>query len=288
MHFQEPSSGGYITGPALETKVETKETSLTSTSLPFGQSQSLSSFSGPTYVTAQSLIQQVAYLLSDKLFTYSPGSFDLDVAVKQWAATGESNTHGYPTAVHPMQVRSGAGSIALGYMFSPDFDLKKRNIPQGILASSGSLQTLRPALEQLSLLYSVANPFVGHIAAADYDGSKGGRLATNYASAMTFAEDLGFSLVASLSAYDSQHMALFSTLLAEVLPSLHIYDGVKAGRETTRVIDVLDQSGLKRSYDAVKHETSGTEKKRMSVEGRALRLLKTFNAELGTDYAPLE
>ena len=288
MHFQDSSSGGSAIGPALETKVETKETSLTSTSLPFGQSQPLSSFSGPTYVTAQSLIQQVAYLLSDKLFTYSPGSFDLDIAVKQWAAAGEPNTHGYPTAVHPMQIRSGAGSIALGYMFSPDFDLKKRNIPQGILASSGSLQALRPALEQLSLLYSVANPFVGHIAAADYNGSKGGRLATNYTSAMSFAEDLGFSLVASLSAYESQHMALFSTLLAEVLPSLHIYDGVKAARETTRVIDVLDHSGLKRSYDSVKNESSGSEKKRMSVEGRTLRLLKTFNAELGTDYAPFE
>ncbi|KKY14038.1 putative assimilatory sulfite reductase [Phaeomoniella chlamydospora] len=187
-----------------------------------------------------------------------------------------------------MQIRNGAGSIALGYLFSPDFDLKKRNIPQGILASSAALGPLRPALEQLSLLHSVANPFVGHIAAVDYNGAKGGQLTTDYASAMSFAEDLGFSLVSSLSAYEAQHMALLATLLAEVQPSLHIYDGVKAGRETTRVIDVLDRPGLKAAYDSIKKDTGGTEKKHLTVEGKTLQLLKAFNAELGTEYLPFE
>jgi sulfite reductase (NADPH) flavoprotein alpha-component len=67
-----------------------------------------------------------------------------------------------------MQIRNGAASVALGYIFSKDFDLKKRHIPQSILASSSSLNYLRSALDQLSLLYSVANPFVAHIAAVDY------------------------------------------------------------------------------------------------------------------------
>ena len=34
-------------------------------------------------LTAQTLIQQVAYALSDKIFSYSPESFDLDIAAKE-------------------------------------------------------------------------------------------------------------------------------------------------------------------------------------------------------------
>src|SRR5947209_7618066 len=129
---------------------------------PFGHILSLDSIAGPTYVTAQSLIQQVAYSLSDKLFTYSPDTFDLDASVSEWFTRGAKNANGYATSVQRMQIRNGAGSIALGYMFSKDFDLKRRHIPQGVLASSSSLRYLKSALEQLSLLYAVANPFVAH------------------------------------------------------------------------------------------------------------------------------
>jgi sulfite reductase (NADPH) flavoprotein alpha-component len=95
-----------------------------------------SSIGGPTYVTAQTLIQQVAYSLSEKIFSFSPESFDLNVAVKAWLAADTQNANGYATHMAPMQTRSGAGAIALGYMFSKDFDLAKRHIPQSLLASS--------------------------------------------------------------------------------------------------------------------------------------------------------
>jgi sulfite reductase (NADPH) flavoprotein alpha-component len=134
-----------------------------SSSLPFGQPIAYSSISGPTYITSQVLTQQVAYTLSDKIFSYSPESFDLDIAVKNWAKQNVQNSNGYTTEICAMQTRSGAGSIALGYMFSKDFDLAKRHIPQSLLASSSSLHSLRSALDQLALLYSVANPFVAHI-----------------------------------------------------------------------------------------------------------------------------
>lgn len=121
-----------------------------SAGLPFGQPTSLKSISGPTYVTAQTLIQQVAYTLSNRLWTYSPETFDLDVAVKDWFKEGAQNVYGYATNVESMQIRQGAASIALGYIFSKDFDLKKRYVPQSILASSSTLQYLRAALDQLS------------------------------------------------------------------------------------------------------------------------------------------
>ena len=284
MHLQQASSSG--PGAAQdETKSQSTQKSL---SLPFGQDVALSSISGPTYLTAQTLVQQVAYILSDKLFTYSPETFDLDIAAKSWQEKGEQNAYGYATGVSSMETRTGAGSIALGYMFSKDFDLKKRHVPQSIIASSGSLNHLRPALDQLSLLYNVANPLVAHIAAVDYAGGSSPGLVTDYVSAFGIAEELGLGLVASKSAYEMQHMSLFATLLASIVPTLHVYDGITVGRETTRVIDVLDQAGLHKNYEAMQKEVSGTEKRHSDNEGRVSRLMRSFNNELGTDYKLFE
>lgn len=255
---------------------------------PFGQPQSFDSIAGSTYATGQTLVQQVAYSLSDKLFTYSLDTFDLDVCASEWFAQGEKNVIGYPTSVHPMQIRQGAGSIALGYMFSKDFDLTKRHIPQGLLASSSSLRYLKTALEQLSLLYTVANPFVAHIAAVDYAGSKSGGMVTDYTTAMAVAEDLGFGMVVSTSPHESQHMAILATVMAKVLPTFHLYDGVKVGRETTRVIDILDQAGLNKAYRSVTELGTGTSNKHLDVQGKAINLLDAFNSELGTDYGFFE
>ncbi|KUJ23090.1 uncharacterized protein LY89DRAFT_605791 [Mollisia scopiformis] len=254
-----------------------------SSSLPFCQPIDYTSISGPTYLTAQTLIQQVAYALSDKIFSYSPESFDLDVAVKEWAASNSKNANGYTTQVAPMQTRSGAGAIALGYMFSKDFDLTKRHIPQSLLASSSSLHSLRAALDQLSLLYSVANPFVAHVAAVDYAPGSSRALVTDYATALTVAEELGLGLVSSSSAYEAQHMSLFSTILANVLPTIHIYDGVNVGRDTLRVIDVLNQSGLSSAYTNVLKELEKLSK-RADAETKVTQLLNAFNNELGTAY----
>ncbi len=238
-------------------------------------------------MTPQTLVQQVAYALSDRIWTYSPETFHLDVAVKSWFEEGVPNSHGYPTNVESMQIRQGAASIALGYIFSKDFDLKKRYIPQSILASSSALQYLRAALDQLSLLYSIASPFVAHIAAVDYAGASSS-LVSDYVSALTLAEEMGFGMVSSFSAYEAQHMSLLSTLLASVVPTIHIYDGVNVGRETTRVVDVLDQSGLANTYKAILHGVSGAGKKTADVDTRIARLLKAFNDELGTTYGLFE
>ena len=246
----------------------------------------LSALSGPTYVTAQSLVQQVAYLLSDKVFSYSPESFDLDTALKEWAAGQEANVNGESTAVKAMETRQGAGNIALGYLFSQDFDLKKRHVPQGIVASSATLPYMRSALEQLSLLYSVASPVAAHVAAVDYAGEDG--LVSDYASALSLVEELGLGLVSSASAHEAQHMALLTTLLSSVLPSIHIYDGVRVGRETTRVIDVLGQTGLSSTYETIRNSLEDARSRHLDPQGKLLQLLQSLNGELGTDYGLFE
>ncbi|KAL4885639.1 hypothetical protein BJY04DRAFT_231080 [Aspergillus karnatakaensis] len=249
-------------------------------------SPALSTLGGPTYVTAQTLIQQVAYALSDKIFSYSPESFDLDVALREWAAKQEVNANGSAPAVQTLQTRQGAGNIALGYLFSQDFDLKKRHIPQGIVASSATLPYMRAALEQLSLLYSVASPVAAHVAAVDYAGEDG--LVSDYVSALSLAEELGLGLVSSASVHEIQHMALLTTLLASVLPSIHIYDGVRVGRDTTRVIDILDQAGLGRAYETVRKTLDEQRSRHLDNEGKLLELIKSLNGELGTDYGAFE
>ncbi|KAI0391747.1 sulfite reductase flavoprotein component [Xylariaceae sp. FL0594] len=256
-----------------------------SSALPFGQAVPLSSISGPTYVTGQVLVQQIAYALSDKIFSYSPETFDLDAAAKDWAAQQEKNVHGYATSVLPLQTRTGAGAFALGYIFSKDFDLSKRQIPQSLLAPSLGLRHLRSALDQLSLLYGVASPFVAHVAALDYSSESG--LVAEYGSAMQIAEELGLALVSSASAYESQHMALFATLVAKILPALHVYDGVRTSRETLRVIDVLSQTGVGDVFKKLSQFADNINA-RLDHAGKVFELLQAFNGELGTEYEPFE
>lgn len=285
MRLQLPESAG----PQAEAqKTALKQFAQKSSSLPFGDHVALSSISGPTYLTAQTLVQQVAFALSDKVFAYSPDTFDLDVALKEWQSKGEANAFGYKTGVFSLDTRTGAGNIALGYIFSKDFDVSKRHIPQAIVASSSTLRQLRPALDQLSLLYSVSNPLVAHIAAVDYAAGSSTGLVTDYSTSFTLAEELGLGLVSSASAYEIQHMSLFATLLASVVPTIHTYDGITVGRETTRVVDVMDKSGLINNYNAILKATSNVEGKHSDNEGRVVRLLKAFNDEFGFDYKLFE
>ncbi|KAL2021712.1 hypothetical protein VTK56DRAFT_6804 [Thermocarpiscus australiensis] len=272
----EETTGGILPVPSLDK---------TSSSLPLGQNLPLGSISGPTYVTGQLLVQQTAYKLSDKIFSFSPETFDLDQAVKHWSGAHEKNIHGERTAVVPLQTRAGAGTLALGYIFSKDFDLSKRHIPQTLLAPSLSLRHLRSALDQLSLLYRVASPFVAHIAAVDYSAHDG--LVAEYESALQTAEDLGLGLVSSSSAYEIQHMSLLATLLSALLPTLHIYDGLRTARETLRVVDALSESSIAGIYNKIAKE-AGSLNKRLDTAGKVVELLRLFNNELGTAYAPFE
>ena len=290
MRLQRPESAGPAPLDALSLSVEKpfKTFEQQSCSLPFGQAIPLAQIAGPTYLTAQTLVQQVAFTLSDRLWTYSPESFDLDIAVKRWAKEEAQNAFGYTPGVESMEVRSGAATVALGYIFSKDFDLKKRHIPQAIIASSSSLTYLRSALDQLSLLYSVASPFVAHVAAVDYIGGPDAGLVTDYLSAITLADDLGLGVISSFSTHESQHMSLLATVFSSILPTLHLYDGIRAGRETTRVIDALDQAAVFSNYKAILEEASKSSRRQADNETKALNLLKAFNDELGTDYGFFE
>ena len=289
MHLVPPeSSGPSSTSNEEKQSCPSNFSQTISSSLPFGQHQSLEAIAGSPYSTAQTVVQQCSYVLSDKIFSYSPETFDLDIAVKRWHEEKQRNGFGFQTGVQSMQTRAGAGSIALGYMFSPDFDLSKRHMPQSIIASTATLPQLRPVLDQLSLLYNLSNPFLIQVAALDYSASASPSLVTDYVTAQTIAEDLGLALVSSTSIHESQHMSIFTTLLAQDMPSLHIYDGVEVARETTKVTEVLGPAELFKTYQRVSKVLSSDVQKHMDQTGKAANVWKAFNDELGTDYKPFE
>ena len=291
MRLQPGDRSGGLSMPTADTRESpyVYDDSSDSSAWPFGHAIPFSSIAGPTYLTAQTLVQQVAYALSDKIFAYSPASFDLDLAAKTWQTYAEKNAYGDITDVRSLETRNGAGNLALGYMFSPDYDLSRRNIPQSIVASSASLRFLRPALDQLSLLYNVANPTALQVAAVDYVPNSNTGLVTDYCSALALAEDLGLGLISSRNTYEAQHMSLLSLLVASIVPTVHTYDGTSFGRETTRVIDVLNGASLKRTYDSVLDVVKGDlSSKRLTNEGKLIKLMLAFNAELGTEYKCFE
>lgn len=119
----------------------------------------------------------------------------------------------------------------------------------------------------------------------DYSAKEG--LVSEYGSALQMAEELGLGLVGSSSAYETQHMALLSTLMASILPSVHIYDGIRTSRETLRVIDALSETGIRETYSSLSKHVKSLNN-HLDTAGKVLDLLNAFNNELGTDYKPFE
>jgi len=250
--------------------------------LPFGIPSTVASINGSAYTTAQTLVEQVAYTLSDRLFTYSPETFDLDNAVKQWSSKKQANGRGNTTSVEPMETRLGAANVLLGYIFGAD-RVAKKEVAQSIIASSATLTSMRSAIDQLALLYSMSSPFVAHVAAVDYEVSSR-KLVTDYVTAVNVAQETGAGLVSSFSPHEAQHMALFATLAATVLPMVHIYDGVRVARESVKVVDILDQGGLQGVFESISSEQDGKTDQVTKVN----RILRSLNAELGTAYSFFE
>lgn len=286
MRLQAPEAGSSPSVEISHSNGPKQPLEKTSPVFPFGLPKNVSQINGTSYLTAQTLVQQVAYTLSDKLFSYSPETFALDCAAKSWSSSGQTNGRGVVTSVNSMETRLGAANVLLGYVFSPDSDPEKKAVAKSIIASSASLLPMRTALDQLALLYNSSSPFVAHVAAVDLDVTAS-RMVTDYASAMTVAQETGIGLIASFSAQEAQHMALFATLAATVLPTVHIYDGVQVSRGSTKVTDVLDQVGLQNIFSSIVEEQSEASKKADQAT-RVNSILKSLNAELGTAYSMYE
>ena len=99
--------------------------------------------------------------------------------------------------------------------------------------------------------------------------------------------ETGVGLLASFSAHKAQHMALFATLAATVLPMVHIYDGVSVSRESAKIKDVLDQVSLQNVFSSVLEEQREAPKK-ADQAAKVNAVLRSLNAEFGTAYSLFE
>ncbi|KAJ8608554.1 hypothetical protein MRB53_039608 [Persea americana] len=246
----------------------------------------IASIVGPTYCNGQTLVEQVAYSLSDKIYSYGTEEQELDVSVQAWVKGEQKSASGSMPSFSRMQTRSGAASMILGNIFARDAKLITKSSPATILATSSSLIAMKPVLDQLSLLYSSATPLVAHVSSLDLSPITSNYV-SDYTRALAISREGGYAVISSTSAHEVQHMALFATIVSSELPTIHAYDGVRLAREDTRVVDVLDQNALRQAYTAVLQNQASIAKKADTTE-RVAKLLHNMNTELGTEYGLFE
>jgi len=251
--------------------------------LPFGRAISLSDISGPTYLTAQILVEQVVYTLVDHIFDYSVGN---SAALRSWLEQGERNCRGDTPQIIDLVSRPEVGSMIHGFIsrHKPD----QIEAPIAILGLAPALPFLRPFLTDLIARYGILTPAMLLMVASDYASGDPAGLVSNYVQALSIATDTGAGLVCSLSAHEVQHMTLFTALMSLFIPTIHIYDGLRMLTETVRVIDTLDAAAVLRIYDSISDKISLSERKRGDYIGLTYSVMKSFNDELGTDYEPFE
>ncbi|BFZ56642.1 sulfite reductase [NADPH] flavoprotein component [Savitreella phatthalungensis] len=246
--------------------------------------KALADLSGPSYTDGQSLVEQVAFVLSDKVYSYGTEEQQLDLAVQSWSSATDKNAFGRDVSFSRMQTRSGAASMILGDIFSRNVALTKKDAPTAVLASSSSLIAMKPVLDQLAALYDDATPLVAHVSSLDLS-ARTSNFVSDYTRALLLSRDGQYAVVNSVTTHDTQHMALLATALSSQLPAVHIYDGIRLAKETTRVGDVLDSKKLAAVYSTlVKQDKAQIADKEEAVR----KIVSGLNAELGTAYAPFE
>ncbi|KAK9240703.1 hypothetical protein V1525DRAFT_394713 [Lipomyces kononenkoae] len=257
-----------------------------SIAFPFPVSEDISALDGPTYVVPQTLVELSNYAVADAIFTYSPETFDLDNGLALWNAAEQANGFGVVPFLSRLETRAGAGSLPLGYILSSNLQRKFHQAPRAILASSGSLPAFAPILNEISYLSALPSPITFSVAAIDYSPVSGAYV-PDYVTAFTTARESGLALVTSSRVSELQHMSLYASLLATVMPSFHLYDGLRLSRESQRVVDVLGVNRTRDIFERVLASLDGNFHRTDSIS-RASKILTSLNAELGTSYRPFE
>lgn len=250
---------------------------------PFPISADLSTYSGETYTTHQILVQQVAHALSGSIFSYSPESFNLDAAITKWRRFSQENAHGVIPNLNQLESRTGAASILLGYIYNNRAQDQSLPVPQTVLASTATLKLMEPVLAQYAVKPSTSYPLAFNVAAIDLD-ENAGSLVTDYSSALKISRDLGLGLISSTTIAEAQHMTLLATILSSSVPTVHIYDGVRGLRESSKVSNILSAAKVGTTYDDIVSLPASTG----SFSAQTLQVLSKFNTALGTSYKPFE
>jgi sulfite reductase (NADPH) flavoprotein alpha-component len=244
---------------------------------PFPVSGDLMALADSFYASHQLLVEQVVYALSGAIFSYSPETFGLDNDVQEWVKLGQKSANGVTPQLYQLESRVGAACVVLGYIYGRS---QSDSTPQSVVASSGTLEYMKPVLAQFSLEERVSSPLVFHVAALDYNQ---GKLESDYTPALEISRDLGLGLVASLSLEDAQHTAFLATVLSCVLPTIHVYDGVRGVRQNGRTENVLDAAQVSDLYEIAKKSIGSG-----SIKEKIRSVFNHINSQLRTAYKAFE
>lgn len=241
------------------------------------QSQSLSlSFSSPHITTAEGIIASTASTISERLHSFLEPSAPSSEAPIDTPATPKSQ-------ILRHEVRAGAGSAILGYVKS-----SSTTSLQSIIAYTPALRHLRSVLRSVqSQVASGSNVALAlHLIAQDYDVRTSTVVNNDYCSTLALVNELGFALVSSQSPQEAQHMTIFASALAELIPTIHIIDGLSSSSSNT-VRDQLQDGSSGKLYaslrDVAKTQTVG----QGQIE-YTRQILRSFNAQLDTQYSAFE
>jgi sulfite reductase (NADPH) flavoprotein alpha-component len=243
----------------------------------------LETLNGRDYVPGASILpEQVAYSLSSTIFQYTDGLPENDSAVTVWSKSGQHNPLGIVPAVEQLQTRSGAGTFVLGHSVS--HDIKDRLYPDSVFATSATLGEMRPVLDQLSLNYHAFKPVVAHVAAIDSDSTA--NFVTDYVTPLRTARESGLAAIISKASDEIQYISILASLFATVIPTLHVYDGIRLARELTQVANVLPAGAVYQFFETVRRGIPSTRKP--DAVPQLTNLLTAFNYSLNTRFSFFE
>ena len=243
----------------------------------------LEKLNGRGYVPGASILPaQVAYSLSSTIFQYTDGLPETDSAVTIWSKVGQQNPLGIVPTVEQLQTRSGAGTFVLGHSVS--HDIKDRSYPDSVFASSATLAEMQPVLDQLSLNYHAFKPIVAHVAAIDTDSTA--NFVTDYVTPLRTARESGLAAIVSKSSDEIQYISILASLFATVVPTLHVYDGIRLARELTQVSNILPTGAVYQFFETVRRGIPATRKP--DAVPQLTNLLTAFNYSLNTRFSFFE
>lgn len=243
----------------------------------------LKELAGKQYVAGATILaEQVAYTLSTSIFEYKDGLPDEPSVVAQWHQAGEENPSNHVPNIEQLETRTAAGTFILGH--SSKTSKTATSDPASFFAASATVGEMHAVLQQLARHYLDFSPVVGHIAAVDADSSA--NFVCDYVTPLRTAREAGLAAIISKSSDELQYISILATLFGTVLPTLHVYDGIRLARALTEVPNVMPAVTVKPIFDSVRRSIPATNKP--DPLPQLTNLLTSFNQALNTKFSFFE
>jgi len=176
---------------------------------------------------------RITYLMSDMILVHPlKSSSYLGDCIEQFAEKGQRNCSGQVCHVEKLDTTVGCGSALMGML--------SQGVSASVLCSSPSLLEIIPKLHVLTSrtwrkkLRDFHSSCVFHVSAFGFDNDLS--LLSDYSNIL-YASKTGVAQIHSLNVQECHDMALISYLAASRvhLPFLHFFDGVRTGKEVSKV-----------------------------------------------------